>query len=267
MRDPIKEATVQLTLAPNEARQAFFDAGPLAAVAATEAAPRPAAPEVPAYLREAYYWAYLNPRNVKLFDRELVIKLSLWGQNQRLRQVAFAELEPGQRVLQASCLYGNFSSALARFLGPRGELEVIDVAPIQVASCRRKLRNFPWVTVRHADAARPSGESYDAVCCYFLMLELPDDYKRAVADALLGSVVPGGKVIFVDYHKPHWAHPLKGAASLVFKTMEPYARSLWHNEIADFAGNAGRFSWRKHTYFGGLFQKVVAQRRVVEATA
>ena len=82
---------------------------------------------------------------------------------------------------------------MARLLGPRGELEVIDLAPIQVASCRRKLRNFPWATVRRADAARPGGESYDAVRCYFLMHELPEDYKRAVADTLLGSVVPGGK--------------------------------------------------------------------------
>jgi ubiquinone/menaquinone biosynthesis C-methylase UbiE len=266
MRGPIKEATVQLTLAPNEARQAFFDAGPLAAVAATEAVPRPAATEVPAYLRETYNWAYLNPRNVKLIDREMVVKVILWGQHLRLRREAFAELDPGQKVLQPACVYGDFSPALARLLGPRGELEVIDLAPIQVASCRRKLRNFPWATVRRADAARPGGESYDAVCCYFLMHELPEDYKRAVADTLLGSVVPGGKVIFVDYHKPHWAHPLKVVFSLIFDTLEPYAKSIWHNEIADFASNTDRFSWRKQTYFGGLFQKVVAQRRVMEAT-
>ncbi len=251
------EKTAPLTLAPDGANQAFFGGGSLTA---TEASPWPAVPEVPAYLREHYYWAYLNPRNVKLFDRELIIKICLFGQHLRLQQGTFVEFEPGQRVLQAACVYGNFSAALARLLGPQGELEVIDVVPIQVAACRRKLRDFPQVTVRHADAARPGGGSFDAVCCYFLMLELPEDYTRAVADALLGSVVPGGKVIFVDYHKPHWAHPLKGAASLLFDTIEPYARSLWHHEIKDFASNADLFSWRKQTYFGGLFQKVVAQR-------
>ena len=209
------------------------------------------ATEVPAYLRETYNWAYLNPRNVKLIDREMVVKVILWGQHLRLRREAFAELEPGQKVLQPACVYGDFSPALARLLGPRGELEVIDLAPIQVAACRRKLRNFPRATVRRADVARPGGESYDAVCCYFLMHELPEDYKRAVVDTLLGSVVPGGKVIFVDYHKPHWAHPLKGVVSLIFDTVEPYAKSLWRHEIADFAGNAGRYSWRKQTYFGG----------------
>ncbi len=252
------EESSQLTLAPNRARQAFFGGG---SPTATETPVRPAVPDVPAYLRETYYWAYLNPRNVKLLDRELCVRVILWGQHLRLRREVFAELEPGQRVLQPACVYGEFSPALARLLGSRGKLEVLDVAPIQVAACRRKLRDFPRATVLHADAARPGGESYDAVCCYFLMHELPEDYKRAVADALLGSVVPGGKVIFVDYHKPHWAHPLKGVISFGFDTLEPFARSLWHHEIADFASNADLYSWRKQTYFGGLYQKVVAQRR------
>ncbi len=106
----------------------------------------------------------------------------------------------------------------------------------------------------------PIDQTFDVVCCYFLMHELPDDYKRGVAAALLDSVRPGGKLVFVDYHKPHWAHPLKLITSLVFDTLEPYAKGLWREEIAEFAGNDARFSWRKETYFGSLFQKVVATR-------
>jgi len=93
------------------------------------------------------------------------------------------------------------------------------------------------------------------------MHELPDDYKRGVAAALLDSVRPGGKVVFVDYHKPHWAHPLKIVTSLIFDTLEPYAKSLWHTEISAFVGNDSRFAWQKETYFGDLYQKVVATRR------
>ena len=217
-------------------------------------------PAVPDYLRDVYYWAYLNPRNVELLDRELVVRTILWGQHKRLRRAAFAELAPGQKVLQPAGVYGEFSPALARHLGPRGSLEVIDVAPVQVAGCRRKLRGMPWATARRADAMRPGGGPYDAVCCYFLMHELPDGYKRAVADALLASIAPGGKVVFVDYHKPHWAHPLKGITSLVFDTLEPFAKALWRHEIANFASHAERYTWRKETYFGGLFQKLVARR-------
>ena len=89
---------------------------------------------------------------------------------------------------------------------------------------------------------------------------MPDDYRHGVARALLDTVRPGGKLIFVDYHKPHWAHPLKLITSIVVDTLEPYAKGLWHNELADFTANDKRFTWRKETYFGGLFQKVVATR-------
>ena len=133
----------------------------------------------------------------------------------------------------------------------------------QVERCRRKLCDFPQASVRLADAGEPSGEFYDAVCCYFLLHEIPADYKRKVVDALLGSVVPGGKVIFVDYHKPHFAHPLKVVSSLVFDTLEPFAKELWRNEIAEFASAADGFVWRKQTCFGGLFQKVIASKPAV----
>ena len=220
-----------------------------------------APPAGPAYLRETYYWAYLNPRNVRLLDRELVVSIILWGNHRRLRQAAFAELRPGQWVLQPACVYGDFSPALARHLGPRGRLDVIDVAPIQVTRCRRKLREFPQAQVRHADAARPGGELYDAVCCYFLLHELPDDYKRAVVGALLKSVVPGGKVVFLDYHRPHGAHFLKPVTSLVFDLLEPFAKGLWNHEIASYASAGRGFSWSKQTYFGDLYQKTIARRR------
>ena len=35
--------------------------------------------EMPAYMREVYDWAYLNPRNVKFLDREIIVSLILWG--------------------------------------------------------------------------------------------------------------------------------------------------------------------------------------------
>jgi ubiquinone/menaquinone biosynthesis C-methylase UbiE len=253
-------ATVDLSEASNAQRQAPCGALP----AMTDEAPSDSlearAPQVPAYLREIYHWAYLNPRAVRFFDSELIVSLILWGNHRRLRQAAFAELRPGQKVLQSACVYGDFSPRLARHIGPEGRLEVIDVAPIQVDGCRHKLRGFPQASVRHTDAAQPGNELHDVACCYFLLHELPRDSKHAVVDALLRSVVPGGKVVFVDYHRPHWAHPLKPIMSLVFDTLEPFAKDLWHNEVSHFGGDSDEFVWRKQTYFGGLYQKVVAER-------
>lgn len=216
------------------------------------------APAIPVYLQKTYRWAYLDARNARYLDHESVVKAILWRQHHRLEQAAFAEITPGQHVLQSACVYGNFSAALAERITPAGRLEIVDVADLQVKNCRRKLAAYPHVSVRHENVLYLRNECVDVACCYFLMHELPDDYKQGVAKALLDSVRPGGKVVFVDYHKPHWAHPLKYVTSLVFDTLEPYAKSLWRNDIADFAGSDPRFSWRKETYFGGLYQKVVA---------
>ncbi len=234
-----------------------------AKIADEEGGPRPAASggAVPNYLEATYHWAYLNPTSVWLLDRPAVVYGILWGQAGRLARAAASELDPGQSVLQAASVYGSFSRVLAERLGPDGRLEVVDVAPVQVANCRRKLADYPQVTVRLADARAPGDGLYDAVCCFFLLHEVPDDAKRAVVDALLERVAPGGRVVFVDYHKPHWAHPLKPLMSVVFDTLEPFAKGLWRHEIVDLANLPDRFAWRKETYFGGLYQKVVAERK------
>ena len=218
------------------------------------------APVIPDYLHKTYYWAYLNPRNVKLLDREWVVRTILWQQHNRLTQAATTEIAPGQRVMQTACVYGNFSRKLAEHIGPDGSLDIVEVAEVQVRNSQRKLEEFEHVSVSHQDVLYFRDKTFDVVCCYFLMHELPDDYKRGVATALLDRVRPGGKLVFVDYHKPHWAHPLKPITSFVFDTLEPYAKGLWCEEIASFAGKDERFAWRKETYFGGLFQKVVATR-------
>ena len=219
-----------------------------------------AKPALPYYLKQTYYWAYVNPNNVKLLDRDLVVSVILWGQHLRLQRAAFSEIKPGQRVLQPASVYGSFCPNLAKHIGPLGNLEILDIAPVQVSGCRAKLKDLPQASIRLADARNPGDSLYDVVCCYFLMHELPEDYKREVMDAMLASIVPGGKLVLIDYHKPHWAHPIKPITSVVFDLLEPFAKSLWHHEMKDFASNADLYDWHTETYFGGLYQKVTAQR-------
>lgn len=218
-------------------------------------------PLIPDYMIETYSWAYINPVCVALLDRNLVVSLILWGNRRKLTGCSLMEFGVGWKVLQAAHVYGNFTHELARTVGPNGHLDVIDVVPIQVERCRRKLAGLAQARVRLADAAAPVGETYDAVSGYFLLHEVPDDYKHSIVNALLAGVAPGGKAVFVDYHKPDPRHPLKGLMNFIFRTLEPYAAGLLENEIAHFARDADAFVWRKQIYFGGLYQKVVAERR------
>jgi ubiquinone/menaquinone biosynthesis C-methylase UbiE len=213
---------------------------------------------IPRYLSDTYTWAYLKPRNVKLLDRELVVQIILWGQHRKLQRMALAEIDPVSRALQTACVYGDFSAVLARHIGEEGSLEVVDVARVQVDNCAEKLRDYPFASVRHLNVLNLGDGDYDAVCCYFLMHEVPDDYKHGLVDVVLNNIGPDGKAVFVDYHKPHWANPLKPVMSLVFDTLEPFAKGLWRQDIRDFASEPEKFRWRKESFFGGLYQKVVA---------
>jgi SAM-dependent methyltransferase len=215
---------------------------------------------IPDYLERTYAWAYLRPGSIRLLDRPLVVSGILWGNYRRLLRTVLDELRPGQRVYQPACVYGDFSSQVARVIGPGGHLDVSDIVPIQVENCRRKLNGAPNASVHIWDARERRTESYDVVCCFFLLHEMPALSRRRTVDALMAAVRPGGKIVFVDYHKPHWAHPLGPVMSAVFDTLEPFAKDLWSNEIASHGARSDEFAWSKRTFFGGLYQKVVAKR-------
>jgi len=215
---------------------------------------------VPEYLARTYAWAYLDPVNVRLLDREFVTSAILWGNYQRLIHAACAEFRPGEHVLQAASVYGSQPERLAARLGRAGRLEIIDVSELQVLRQRRRLAAHPNATVRVADAAFPGHDIYDAVCCFFLLHEMPDDYKRRVVDALLARVKPGGRVVFVDYARPRWFHPLRGLMALINYWLEPYAASLWRSSIQSFATEAADFCWTERRIFMGLYQVAVATR-------
>lgn len=191
---------------------------------------QPNEPSLPDYLVNTYTWAYLTPASLFLLDNPIVLTAILWGNLPRLVRFACMETAAGQQVLQAANVYGHLSAELAETVGPDGRLEVIDIAPIQVEHCRKKLARFPQARVRRADAANPGGILYDVVFCFFLLHEVPDAKKQAVIDGLLGAVRPGGKVVFIDYHQAAPRHPLKGLMQFVFRTLEPYALGLIASE-------------------------------------
>lgn len=223
--------------------------------------------QIPEYLIKTYNWAYLTPASLVVFDNPFVTSSILWGNMLRLVRTACKEFQSGQRIMQAANAYGNLSVELARTVGPDGRLDVLDVAPLQVEHVRKKLADFPQARAILADVSSPSGHIYDGICCFFLLHEIPDKKKHEVVDTLLASVPPGGKVVFVDYHKTVRAHPLRPVMHFVFRWLEPFAYGLVDREIASLASDRDSFTWSKETFFGELYQKVVAVRRTDDTKA
>jgi hypothetical protein len=48
----------------------------------------PAEMAVPDYLERVYWWAYVHPNAVRLFERQWLVNLILWGNFARPREIA-----------------------------------------------------------------------------------------------------------------------------------------------------------------------------------
>jgi ubiquinone/menaquinone biosynthesis C-methylase UbiE len=218
---------------------------------------------IPAYMRDVYTWAYLTPWLAELLDRQIVVQTILWGNAQKLIEDVLAQVKPGDKIYQPAAVYGSLSRQLADRVGLHGRLEVRDISPLQVRRTRIKLAGVKQANVERGDAAEPAPEpeQFDAVTCFFLLHEVPDDVKLQVVPAMLALVRPGGQAIFVDYHEPGRFHPLKPLMRFIYWWLEPYAVGMWSREIEQMAGpQAAAFRWRKRTRFGGLYQLVIAER-------
>ena len=216
---------------------------------------------MPEYLVRTYWWAYVHPRAVRLFERQWLVNLILWGNFGRLRDAALDALGralPG-RTLQVACVYGDLTSRLAARLPRRARLDVVDVLPIQLENLARKLPQRSAVTLLHANsAALPmTSATYDRALLFFLLHEQPEHVRRATLAEALRVVRPGGRIVIVDYHRPHRLNPLCWPMNVVLRTLEPFALDLWRHEVAEWLPPERKdVALTQQTAFGGLYQIV-----------
>lgn len=220
---------------------------------------------VPAYLQKIYWWAYVHPNAVRVFEREWLVNLILFGNYSTLRDAALAEMGeriPG-RTLQVACAYGDLTPRLRERIAGDGQLHVIDVLPIQLENLKRKLPSDTRISLYQRDSAALgfADASYDNVLVFFLLHEQPEAVRRRTLAEACRVVKPGGKVVIVDYHGPTNWNPVRHPLRALLKRLEPYADDLWKSEITTYLPPEIQFSnISKETYFGGLYQKVVLTR-------
>jgi ubiquinone/menaquinone biosynthesis C-methylase UbiE len=241
---------------PDETAEAVL---PLLPPASTRSLP------IPHYLEQVYWWAYVHPHAVRVFEREWLVNLILFGNYGRLRDAALAELGPTLhgRTLQMACVYGNLTPRLLQRLAADASLDVVDILPIQLTNLGRKLPPDERIALLHGDSSSLDcpDASYDQVLLFFLLHEQPESVRRATLAEAMRVVKPGGKVVIVDYHRPVFLHPLRLLMSAVFRRLEPYAKDLWEREIEDFLpASATPAHISKKLYYSGLYQKLVLIR-------
>lgn len=223
------------------------------------AAPLPSPVTIPAYLSSTYWWAYVHPTAVRVFERQWLVNLILWGNFGRLRDAALDALGqslPG-KTLQIACVYGDLTQRMAARVDDNGRLDVVDVVPIQLDNLRRKLAAHSKVSLICSDSAQLNLASadYDRALVFFLLHEQPLEVRRNTIAEALRVVKPGGKLVIVDYHQPRRSHPLYWPMMAILHFLEPFALDLWRQPVTDWIpADAPPHSIKQHTRFGGLYQ-------------
>ncbi len=219
-------------------------------------------PPIPGYLEQVYWWAYVHPHAVRVFERGWLVNAILFGNYGRLRDAALAELGAtiAGRTLQLACVYGNLTCRLRERLAGDARLDVVDILPVQLRNLASKLPADGRIALVHGDASALdcADAHYDQVLLFFLLHEMPEGVRRATLGQALRVLKPGGRLVIVDYHRPLRWHPLRPLMQQVFRRLEPYASDLWENELEHYlpAGSCAR-TLQRRTWFGGLYQLLV----------
>jgi ubiquinone/menaquinone biosynthesis C-methylase UbiE len=240
---------------------------PSAVTAPVGSATIPAADDgVPHYLKVHYWWAYIHPWAVRVFERQWLVNLILWGNYRQLRDSALSELGgalPG-RTLQVACVYGDLTTRLCQQVAAGGgALDIVDILPIQLENLRRKLSsNAPArLLARNSAALGLPDASYDRAILFFLLHEQPADVRRRTLDEAFRVVKPGGTILIVDFARPNRWHPLRYLWLPLLKWLEPFAPDLWRSDITTWLPEPwASKALRSRSSFGGLYQQVVISR-------
>lgn len=220
---------------------------------------------VPKYMTDVYDWAYVDPKWVRVLDNNWVVRILLFFNDQRLMRSYLNEIKPGSRVWQLAHVYGDLVTRAAKKIGAKGTFHLTDVTPIQVEHGLKKLAGLDWAKVIRSDAADFAiGERshYDLICSFFLLHEVPEEKKYEIVAHMLEKLPKGSKAVFVDYHNPSKWQPIRYILKVVNHYLEPFAKALWENEISHYAKNmAHHFTWRKKTFFGGVYQCTVVEHK------
>lgn len=220
---------------------------------------------IPRYLAQVYWWAYVHPRAVHVFERRWLVNAILFGNYGRLRDAALAELGETVRgsTLQLACVYGDLTPRLYRRLAPDARLDIVDILAVQLENLGQKLTCRERVTLMQADTSSLTfaDSSYDHVLLFFLLHEQPEPVRRKTLAEAMRVIRPGGKVVIVEYHRPSRWHVMRPLLRLVFRKLEPYAMDLWKHGVEAFLPNdVTPASVEKRLFFGGLYQKLTLVR-------
>lgn len=218
-------------------------------------------PTTPPYLKNIYGWLYKKEKYYNLLDNAYVLNILTLGAHYVLTKELTKEIYPHSQILQIGATLGSQIEKTYSVLdtAQNGSYTIVDILPDIIEKKQKKhfQHKISWIT---ADASKTIKGTYDTIICYMLLHELPPRTRAKILNNLINALTPNGKIIFIDYHQPSSYNPLKYLIRAINRLYQPFAESLWKNSIKTLTPEAEKCTWSKQTYYGGLYQKVVAAK-------
>lgn len=134
------------------------------------------------------------------------------------------ELQSGDRVLDLACGTGRDSEIIAQRLGGKGEIFMLDIAPLMLRRCMARMERFTLrkeFCIANAVHLPYPDDFFDAVYSFGGLGEF-SDIKRSLAEMVRVTKV-GGKVVVGDESIPPWLRNTDFAKILI--TTNPQFRA------------------------------------------
>jgi ubiquinone/menaquinone biosynthesis C-methylase UbiE len=123
---------------------------------------------------------------------------------------------PGERALEIGPGTGYYTLPLAKWIGPDGRLDILDIQQQMLDDTMRRAHDqgLENVTPARADAQRLPypDETFDAIVLVTALGEIPD--QDAVWREMARVLKPAGRVVNGElFGDPHWVSPKSAARS------------------------------------------------------
>jgi ubiquinone/menaquinone biosynthesis C-methylase UbiE len=219
---------------------------------------------VPDYLQAHYWWAYVHPRAVRIFERQWLVNLILWGNYNRLCNAVLNSYDyhlPGS-TLQIACAYGDLTPRLAACVPSDGSLEIVDILKVQLDNLASKMPLGVSAKLKQMDSSALKMESarFDRALLFFLLHEQPEAVRKKTLSEAIRVVRPGGILTIVDYAPPIRFNPLRYLWCPILEILEPFAGDLFRHPIKTWLPDSVNLVLvGEQRFFGGLYQMLTLQ--------
>jgi ubiquinone/menaquinone biosynthesis C-methylase UbiE len=138
------------------------------------------------------------------FRYDLMLWFLSFGRERAMRekQIAFANLKPGESVLDVGCGTGTLTLAAKRHVGPQGNVYGIDASPEMIARARKKAScaklDIAFDTAAIEAMPFPDA-SFDVVVSSAMLHHLPDQTRRKGLQEVRRVLKPGGRMLAIDF--------------------------------------------------------------------